>query len=601
MLRPTLINTSRLLLVSLIMDAILGETTANGRRQNLREMTEDLDLQHVYSATLKQIKEQGGEKTRLGIAALMWLSHSERPLQPDELSHALAVEIGSRNLNPERIPSVKALLSSCLGLIFIDRETSTVRLIHFSLWEYLHACPNLFGPTHSIMAETCLTYLNFWAIKDISQTLPALPQSTLFLNYSSFYWGVHAKKESSKDVVSLAFQILSQIESHISTRLLVADLISRTGRHSHDIPINGPLVGFTGLHCASVFGITEVAASLMSQPNCDLSGRDFLGITPLIWAAICGQEEVAKLLLEQPTVTLDKPDGYFRRTALSWAAKMGHEGIVRLLLERATAKADGTDGWWGKTPRVLNVVRGRRYVNPNWLDKCGQTPLLLATEEGHEGVVTLLLGRKDVRSDKQDSEGRTPLCCAAMNGHGGVARILLERGGVNPNKPDNGGRTPLYCATLNAHEGVVTILLERGDIDPNKPDNGGRTPLYCATLNAHEGVVTILLGRGDIDPNKRDKCRRTPLCCAAMGGYERIVKILLRRYDISPDKKDDYGRTPLLWAARNGHEGVVRTLLERKDVSTYTSDYRWYQTQLWHANQHGHAGVAALLQSRVAR
>ena len=65
-----------------------------------------------------------------------------------------------------------------------------------------------------------------------------------------------------------------------------------------------------------------------------------------------------------------------------------------LLLRWATAKPDGTDGWW---PRVVNIFRGRRYVNPNKPDKYGQTAILLAAEEGHEGVVKLLLGRKDVK------------------------------------------------------------------------------------------------------------------------------------------------------------------------------------------------------------
>ena len=122
------------------------------------------------------------------------------------------------------------------------------------------------------------------------------------------------------------------------------NLISSTGRYSRDIPINGPFVGFTGLHCASAFGITKIATALMDQPNCDLEKRDFLGITPLIWASICGQEGVAKLLLQRQTIDPDKPDKYFRRTALSWAAEKGHKGIVRLLLGRASAKPDGTDG-----------------------------------------------------------------------------------------------------------------------------------------------------------------------------------------------------------------------------------------------------------------
>ena len=490
------------------MDSILGETTLNRRRQKLEAITESLDLKGVCSAALERIKEQDRQKTRLGMAALMWLSHSERPLHPDELSHALAVETGSMDLNPERIPSVETLLNSCLGFTVIDRETAAVRLTHIAPRECFHAHPDLFGPAHLIIAETCLTYLNFRAIKCISPTLSVPPQSTPFLNYSSLYWGAHAKKETSRNVVLLALQIFSQIESHICTRLLAADLISRTGR---DIATNGPLAGFTGLHCASVFGIVEVATALMDQPNYDLNGRDFLGITPLIWAVICGQEEVAKLLLERPTLNPDKPDGYFHQTALSWAARMGHEGIIRLLLGWATAKPDGTDGWWGKTPRVLNVARGRRCVDPNRPNRYGQTPILLAAQEGHAEVVKLLLRRKDIKCDKPANSGRTPLCCAAENGHKGVVKILLERRDVNPDRPNSDGRTPLYCAALNSHEGVVKMLLEREGVNPNGSVGRRQIPLSCAAGNGREGVVKILLGRRDVNPDKPGNYGRTPL------------------------------------------------------------------------------------------
>ena len=230
------------------MDAILEQTTAYYRQQRLKTIPQGLDLEDVYGSTLARIKEGGGWGARLGMEALMWISHSERLLQFDELSHALAIEIGSRGLSPERIPIVETLLSCCMGLIVIEKEASTVRFIHFTLLEYLDTCPDLFGPTHSIMAETCLTYLNFPVIKDIS-TLSALPQSTPFLQYSSLYWGVHARRGASKEVVSLALELFGQIEDHISTKLLLADLISSTGRSSRYIPINGPPARFTGLHC----------------------------------------------------------------------------------------------------------------------------------------------------------------------------------------------------------------------------------------------------------------------------------------------------------------------------------------------------------------
>ena len=419
----------RFLQIPLTMDAILGETTAYGRRQKLRVITEGLDLKRVYGATIERIKDQGGEKARLGMAALMWISHSERPLQLDELLHAITVEIGSTDLDEKKIPSVETLLSCCLGLIVTDTEASNIRLIHFTLQEYLHICPKLFGPTHSIMAQTCLTYLNFRAIKNIQPAYFGQRWSTPFLKYSSLYWGVHAKREASEEVVSLALKFFREIENgwHISTMLLLEDTIPTTGRYCRYFSMNDSPIGFTGLHCASVFGIVEIATALMSQPNCNLNKRDFLGTTPLIWAALCGQEAVAKLLLERQTVNPDKPGGHPHRTALSWAAGQGDEGIVKLFLERASTRPDGTDGWWGKTLRVINMIPGKRYVNPNRPDKYGQTPIFLAAERGHEGVVKLLLERQDVKPDLTDRYGFTPLLYAMSMGHEGVVKLLLGR------------------------------------------------------------------------------------------------------------------------------------------------------------------------------
>ena len=45
-------------------------------------------LEDAYSETIERIRPHGGDKVRLGMEALMWISHTERPLRVDELCHA---------------------------------------------------------------------------------------------------------------------------------------------------------------------------------------------------------------------------------------------------------------------------------------------------------------------------------------------------------------------------------------------------------------------------------------------------------------------------------------------------------------------------------
>ena len=124
-------------------------------------MKNGVGLGDAYETTLGRIKAQGGEKARLGMAVLMWISHSSRPLQVDEICLAIAIQIGSNDVNNDDISTISTLLSCCQGLVTIEKGTSTIRLIHFTLQEHLCAHPDLFDRAHSTIAESCLTYLNF--------------------------------------------------------------------------------------------------------------------------------------------------------------------------------------------------------------------------------------------------------------------------------------------------------------------------------------------------------------------------------------------------------------------------------------------------------
>ena len=143
------------------------------------------ELRDVYGATIARIKAQNGDKSRLGMVALLWISHAERPLQAGELCHALAVELGSTDFNTINIHSISTLVGCCQGLIAVDKESPSVRLIHFTLQEYLSAHPDMFSRPHSAMAEICLTYLSSQQMKALSICPSHDTQNTPFLEYCS--------------------------------------------------------------------------------------------------------------------------------------------------------------------------------------------------------------------------------------------------------------------------------------------------------------------------------------------------------------------------------------------------------------------------------
>ena len=439
---------------------------------------------------------QDEERRRLAIATLTWVCHSERPLQVDELCHALAVEIGATDFDHENVPPIGTLLDCCQGLITVDKEASAVRLIHYTVQEYLCSHPGLFSKPHSILAETCLTYLNSQQVKNLtSHSLPD-QRSIPFLKYSSRYWGTHANRELSDHARTLALELLDQYEDHVSTisllrQVRLLSLIEDTATSSL----------FSGLHCASFFGIVELVAAIINAGGCEINGRDCTGSTPLVWAARNGHVGVAEIFLGPGGIDPNLPAGLYDRTPLGDAAAWGHEEVVKLLLER-------------------------QDVDPNRLDNREETPLGWAAVEGHEGVVKLLLERKDVDPNRPGDQGGTPLMWAAFKGHEGVVKLLLGREDVDPNSSDKQGRTPLQCAANKGHEGVVKLLLRRKDVDPNRPDKNGRTPLAHAVFNGHEGGVKLLLGREDVDPNRPDKRGHTPLSYATYWGYGGIVKLL---------------------------------------------------------------------------
>jgi len=586
----------RFLLLSVNIEAILQEQTIYRRRERLSKISDGLELGDAYGTMIERIRAQGTSKSRIGMDALMWISHAERPLTPGELCQVLAVELGSTDFKSDNAPSISIVVGCSQGLITMDGEGSTVRLIHVSLNEYLSTSPDIFSRPHAAMAEICLTYLNSKTVKALSADTSSDSTDTPLLHYCSVYWGVHAKRELSDNGTSLALDLFREYDSHISKKLL---LEQEECLEARGLSTFSP---FTGLHCASFFGITEVVATLIKM-GYDINSGDFGGHTSLAWAAHNGHDDVVKMLLELEQVDPNKLNAK-GRTPLSHAAGNGHDGVVRILVGREGVKPNKPDddgltplAWAAQAEHAgaVEILLGREGVKPDKADAEGRTPLMWAAEAADEAVVKILLGREDVNPDTADDEGWTPLFYAASSGHEGIVKMLLLRDEVNPSRPALDGETPLFVAARYGYSGVVKLLLEMQSVNPDKPDKHGRTPLSVAAERGLEGVVKILLEQEGVNPDRWNHAGRTPLSFAAHKGREGVVKILLEQAGVNPDGSDNVGKTPLSWAAQEGHGGVVKMLLGRKEVNPDRPDTGG-QTPLIYAARGGHKRVMALLQ-----
>ncbi|CUS09866.1 unnamed protein product, partial [Tuber aestivum] len=319
---------------------------------------------NAYTATLQRIKGQNGALARIGTSALMWISLAERPLLVDELCHALAMEVGSPNIDAEMIPPIQTVVASCMGLVTTDPASSTVRLVHATLEEYLRSHhENLFQNAHSTITEVCLSYMSIQSVRELPPDLTTGPPEFPLLGYASCYWGGHARKELAASVSQLALRILDQYPQHAAANIF----LQNGGSPRVWSCFNSE--GFSGLHYVSYWGIDELVEKMVSTDQANLNKGDSWGRTPLILAAARGNEGVVRSLIN--CAGLDPncadEDG---RTPLNQASANGHEGVVTML---------------------LNCTR----VSPDSATGAGGTPLHQASANGHEGVVRMLLSRDD--------------------------------------------------------------------------------------------------------------------------------------------------------------------------------------------------------------
>uniref|UniRef100_A0A665UC34 Kinase D-interacting substrate of 220 kDa B-like n=1 Tax=Echeneis naucrates TaxID=173247 RepID=A0A665UC34_ECHNA len=256
----------------------------------------------------------------------------------------------------------------------------------------------------------------------------------------------------------------------------------------------------------------------------------------------------------------------------------------------------------GQTPLMLAAEQGsleivqeliRRGANVNLDDVDCWSALISAAKEGHLEVVKELL-ENSAYIEHRDMGGWTALTWAAYKGRIEVTKVLLEHG-ANPNTTGQYSVYPIIWAAGRGHATIVKVLLQNG-AKVNCSDKYGTTPLIWASRKGHFDCVMHLLESGaDVDQEGANSM--TALIVAVKGGYTEVVKELLKR-NPNVNMTDKDGNTALMIAAKEGYTEIVQDLL---DAGTYVNiPDRSGDTVLIGAVRGGHVEIVRALLHKYA-
>ncbi|KAJ7158283.1 ankyrin repeat-containing domain protein [Mycena crocata] len=514
------------LLAKLHVDSVKECPTVDGIRDVLGNLSRHLNK--AYDTAMERIENRPEQLKKLANSALAWVANAEKPLSVEELQEALSVKQGAKGRDLDRRPKIELVLSVCCGLIIIDQESTTVRLVHFTTQDYLNG---RFPGAHMEIARTLFTYMMFDEIQTLLGDSKNFKVENVKTQYAllpyCYSCYVHAAGQPEEDLRDMIVDSLKQ-----------AVRWNRVFRYAHYgwmrpwNYMNWP-ESPSPLWVASCANLYKTVQHLLDNgiPSID---NDF----PLVVASKHGHTDVVRLLLEHGAAVHAEGDGALRR-----ASEYGHLDVVQLLIEHGAAvHAEDNEALWkasgnGRFDVVQLLLEHGAAVHAK-----DNKALRKASWNGRLDVVQLLIEHgADVHAEDNEA-----LRGASENGHVDVVQLLIEHGAA-VHAEDN---EALWKASGNGCFDVVQLLLEHGAAVHAKDNKA----LRKASWNGRLDVVQLLLGHGAAVHAENDGALRA----ASRYGHIEIVRLLLE-YGAAVHAGGDQA---LREASRYGHLDVVQLLLE---------------------------------------
>ncbi|KAF3928644.1 Ankyrin-1 [Arthrobotrys entomopaga] len=482
-------------------------------------------IDETYNLMLSSIDEYSRD---IADRTMSWLIVAKSPLRIQDLLVALSIEQGVFEIPEHQLLLQSTVLDICVGFIIVDESSSTVRLAHETVLDYLLRKPTDTADAFISLTKSCLNYLrfeqfaslNFWDSLGHTESakLEGIEKIPFYL-YTVRHWETQVTECDQSAIEEDLVVFLSQrssVHSYCRVRKLTLKIVDPDPRSwfyrvgTDESP----------LHIAARVGHLGAVNHFISS-GIDINITHNAWHQPIWEATFSDQVEVVKLLVEKgasPRTSweMPRPASWQKgRILLHFAAAIGGCAVLKYLLQ--------------VDPEMVNI--------PNF---DGTSALREATVFGQENTARLLL---DAGADLVGIAGdnKTIGMIALERGRTNIFSLFLKKGLDLENPLSEGmcnsGR-PLHIAAGFGYEETVKEILE---LAPKSCisliDWKGNTALHNAVMTGSLPIVQMLVESG-IDLNKENNESKTALQLAAEFDYVPIEEYLQNVRGVSSKKPE---------------------------------------------------------------
>ncbi|KAM0228211.1 hypothetical protein ACHAP5_012006 [Fusarium lateritium] len=599
------------LLAKLYLPLLFDKLTLNDIRSTMETFRKEnqglgADQKHqalarAYDQVMERINGQMPGMKILAMKVLSWITCAKRQLTTSELRHALATKTGKFDVDHGDLNTIEDIVSVCAGLVTVDKESSIIRLVHYTTQQYLERTLDFW--VQATRVEVAASH-NLVRTGSMAMPIDRHGQAVELIGYTKREYlektqgsgSTNANAEIAKSCLTYllfpAFNIdFSSLDEYLQG--------VRQGEATY--PLLGYCLDYGAEHARLAPPESPFITRFFS------SGSDIIKNWLLMAAKNGGpQAEATTEWLLERGACIDIKDSEWK-SPLHHAVLNGWKRCVLILLQREASLDLDIDNM---TPFHYTVKNGNQEIAQIFLDAgipidlTVRRRVVTRMSQNETGRVAYRIEDNAQNAASRDSVkgGLTSLHLAILTGCREMTKSLLEHG-ADPNHPTDHGETPLHLALKGELSGprcfasrdfwnnpdnriecildylveeeyrsawlwaievrmeIINVLLEQPGINVNAQDISGISPLHLASGRGspYPFLVQKLIEKG-ARVSIQTKKGKTPLHLACLAENECALTTLLSS-GADPTECDDQGANALHYAARCKHKERVRIVL----------------------------------------